>query len=158
MGVVVALMLVLTLPAVLKPILKLLFRRVEGADPEPLWPGQAFGLRWVVLYAVSWVIQGGAFWLLALGLGMGLGPVQGVAIFPAAYLMGYIAIFAPAGIGVREGFLILFLNPILGAGGAVVAVIARLWTTTVELVPALLLAGGYVKASKRDEGEGGARA
>lgn len=157
-GAVVTLMVVLTIPAVLKPILRLLFRRVEGADPGPLWPDQAFGLRWVALYAVSWVIQGGAFCLLALGLGMGLDPVHGVAIFPAAYLLGYIAIFAPAGIGVREGFLILFLNPMLGAGGAVVAVIARLWTTTVELVPALLLAGGYVKDSKADDGEGGARA
>ena len=60
-----------------------------------------------------------------------------------------------AGIGVREGALIFFLNPMLGAGGAVVAVVARLWTTVVELLPALLLAGGYLKASKTNEDEGG---
>jgi hypothetical protein len=52
---------------------------------------------------------------------------------------------------VREGFLILFLDPILGAGAAVLAVVARLWATLVELVPALILVRGYLKSS---EGEG----
>jgi uncharacterized membrane protein YbhN (UPF0104 family) len=154
-GALMALLVVLTFPVILRPLLTKLVRRAPGAETGPLWPDRAFGVRWLGLYGVSWILQGGAFWLLVLGLGLELNPLQGVAIFPAAYLLGYVAIFAPAGIGVREGFLIVFLNPILGAGGAGVAVVARLWTTVVELAPALLLAGGYLKKTKADESEGG---
>jgi uncharacterized membrane protein YbhN (UPF0104 family) len=46
-------------------------------------------------------------------------------------------IFAPAGVGVREGFLVAFLTPFFGAGpSAVLALVARVWTTLVELLPA----------------------
>ena len=154
-GIGIALFGVLSFPAILRPLLRKLIRRGKGVVPGPLWPGKGFGVRWLGLYALSWIFQGGAFWLLVRGLGMELDPILGVTIFPAAYLLGYLAIFAPAGIGIREGVLIFFLNPMLGAGGAVVAVVARLWTTLVELLPALLLAGGYLKASKTNEEEGG---
>jgi hypothetical protein len=57
--------------------------------------------------------------------------------FAAAYVLGYAMIFAPAGLGPREGFLIAFLTPHVGAASAgVIAVVARLWTTVVELLPA----------------------
>jgi hypothetical protein len=88
-------------------------------------------------------------------MGLEIGLVQGAAIFPAAYLLGYVAVFAPAGLGIREGFLILFLNPILGTGSGVVAVSARLWTTLMELLPALPLAGGYLRGVEEDREEGG---
>ena len=57
--------------------------------------------------------------------------------FAAAYVVGYVILFAPAGLGVREGVLVFMLSPHLGAGTAgAVAAIARLWTTLVEIVPA----------------------
>jgi hypothetical protein len=90
-----------------------------------------------------------------MSFGMALDPLLGLSVFPAAYLLGYLALFAPAGVGVREGFLIAFLHPILGPVGAFLAVAARLWTTLVELVPALALAGSYVKSSPlEDQGDG----
>jgi uncharacterized membrane protein YbhN (UPF0104 family) len=150
------LLVVMTFPAILRPLLRTIIRRVKGSVPGPLWPDQAFGVRWLGLYAVSWVLQGGAFWILAMSLGAPMMPVLGLSAYPAAYLLGYLAVFAPAGAGVREGFLIVFLNPILGAGGAVLAVVARLWATLVELVPALFLARGYLKPS-RGEVQGGGR-
>jgi len=154
-GVLLALLLVMTFPALIRPLVRTLIRRSKGPVPGALWPDQAFGVRWLGLYAVSWVLQGGAFWILAGSLGMALDPLLGLSVFPAAYLLGYLALFAPAGIGVREGFLIVFLTPILGAGGAFLAVAARLWTTLVELGPALALAGGYIKAERpKDQGEG----
>jgi uncharacterized membrane protein YbhN (UPF0104 family) len=128
---------------------------VMGAVPGELWPDQAFGVRWLGLYAVSWILQGGAFWILAMGVGARMDPVLGLAIFPAAYLLGYLALFAPAGVGVREGFLIAFLNPIMGAGGAFLAVLARFWTTIIELGLAVTLAGGYLKAAKNEREGGG---
>jgi hypothetical protein len=57
--------------------------------------------------------------------------------FAAAYVLGYLALFAPAGLGVREGFLVAFLTPTLGAGGAALAAVtSRVWTTVVEVIPA----------------------
>ena len=150
-GLLLALLLVMTFPAILRPLVRTLIQRAKGAVPGDLWPDPAFGVRWLGLYAVSWILQGGAFWILSLGLGLPIEPLLGLSVFPAAYLLGYVALFAPAGVGVREGFLIFFLNPILGTGGAVLAVAARLWTTLVELGPALILAGSYVKAARTEE-------
>jgi len=154
-GLVLGLLLAVTFPAVLRPALRAMIRRARGTVPGALWPDQAFGVRWLGLYAVSWILQGGAFWILAMSLGAPLTPFLGLSAYPAAYLLGYLALFAPAGAGVREGFLIVFLSPILGALGAILAVAARLWATAVELTPALILAGGYVRPSKRRVGGGG---
>lgn len=154
-GGILAILLILTFPAFLRPLLARLLRRVPGANLGPLWPDQAFGVRWLGLYGLGWILQGVAFWLLVLGMGLEMGLFRGAAIFPAAYLLGYVAVFAPAGLGIREGFLILFLTPILGTGSGVVAVSARLWTTLLELLPALPLAGGYLRGVEDDRKEGG---
>ena len=156
-GIFLALLLLMTFPSILRPLVRYVISRAKGPVPGALWPDQAFGVRWLGLYAVSWILQGGAFWILAWSFGMPLPPWPGLAVFPAAYLLGYLMVFAPAGVLVREGFLIVFLNPILGPGGAVLAVVARLWTTLLELGPALFLAGGYLKPPEGSEqGEGSA--
>lgn len=154
-GGVLAIMILATFPRILRPLLHALLRKVKAGSPGPLWPDQAFGVRWLVLYAISWLLQGLAFRLLMASFGVGMGWLQGLAVFPAAYLLGYIAFFAPAGLGIREGFLIFFLTPVAGPLAAVLAVLARLWTTVVELVPALLLAGGYMRDPKPDGSMGG---
>ncbi len=153
---VLVLLAVATFPALLRPLLARVLGRGEGTTyPGPLWPDQAFGVRWVGLYAVSWVLQGGAFWLLALGLGVGLAGIQGLAVFPAAYLLGYIAVFAPAGVGVREGALVFLLAGAPGPAATLVALVARLWTTVVELGVAAILGVGYLKRLPGGEEAGG---
>jgi hypothetical protein len=154
--VILVLLAVITFPAVLRPMVRGVMRRARGAVPSDVWPDQAFGVRWLGLYAVSWILQGGAFWMLGMSLGGAMDGLLGLSVYPAAYLLGYLAVFAPAGAGVREGFLILFLDPILGAGAAILAVVARLWATLVELLPALVLVRGYLKSS-RGEGQGEGR-
>ena len=151
--VLLALVIVLTMPGILKPLLSLWFRLLQGKIPSGFRPDQVFGVRWVLLYVPGWVLQGAAFWILARSLGMALTATTGLSVYPAAYVLGYVMVFAPAGIGVREGFLIVLLEPILGAGGAVLAVVARIWTTILELIPALVLAGGYAGFPGRREGE-----
>jgi uncharacterized membrane protein YbhN (UPF0104 family) len=103
-----------------------------------------------VVYAV-------AFWVLVAGLGLDAAFLATASAFAAAYVLGYVMVFAPAGLGVREGFLIALLSPQLGAGPAgAVAVIARLWTTVVEIVPAAAFwTRGLASSRAPDLGGGG---
>ena len=127
------------------------FRLARQETPGGFRPDPTFGVRWMGLYALSWVLQGVAFWVLVRGLGFQITLLEGVPAYPAAYVAGYVALFAPAGAGIREGLLVVFLGPVLGIGAAVVAIVARVWATAVELFPAVALAGGYLK-KKREGG------
>jgi uncharacterized membrane protein YbhN (UPF0104 family) len=138
--VLVLIVLMASVPPVLRRILVLTFRlarvpegRVPRLDPY-------FGPRWLTLYVLVWGAYGAAFVLLLMGLGFPGGFMELAPPFAAAYVLGYIAVFAPAGIGIREGFLIAFLRPELGAGAVGVAVLARVWMTAVELIPAGVVA------------------
>ena len=60
--------------------------------------------------------------------------------FTESYLAGVIAVFAPAGLLVREAALISVLTPVLGGPDAVIlAVAARIWHTALELVSGALV-------------------
>jgi uncharacterized membrane protein YbhN (UPF0104 family) len=119
-----------------------LWRRTAGRGlPGEVRIGALFTLRWIGLYLIVWVGQGVAFWLLARSFGQPGSLVTLGPAYAAAYLLGYLVFFAPAGLGVREGFLIAFLQPVVGAGGAgALSIIARLWSTVVEVAPAALVA------------------
>jgi hypothetical protein len=105
----------------------------------------AFG---IVANAVAWMGYGVALWLLARGLlpHAGLGLLPATAVFTASYLAGFLALFAPGGIGVREGVFILMLQGPIGIGAATaLAIASRLLLTVTELgaaVPFLLFPGG----------------
>jgi len=104
----------------------------------------AFGL---VANTIAWIGYGGALWLLARGLlpGAALGLMPAIAVFTASYLAGFLALFAPGGIGVREGVFILMLQGPIGIGAATaLAVASRVLLTVTELgaaVPFLLFPG-----------------
>lgn len=109
---------------------------------------RAFTLFWVYIWA--WVMYGASFWCMTLGLGLPAGPFWEVtAGYGAAYLVGFLALFAPGGLGVREGMLTVILAPYLPVGLAVaVAVVSRFWMTVVELAGLIPVAFGY---GKRDQ-------
>jgi uncharacterized membrane protein YbhN (UPF0104 family) len=125
------------IPAFFRPLVRLWLRLVPGDAPKDVPVGPLEGLRWLALYTLNWGGYALAFWLLVRGMfGSGELILVGPA-FAAAYVLGYLALFAPAGIGVREGFLVAFLTPTLGAGGAALAAVtSRVWTTVVEVIPA----------------------
>ena len=57
------------------------------------------------------------------------------SLFVFAQIVGLVAVFAPAGLGVREGVLIMGLAPLVGPGSAIVISGAcRVWQTLIELV------------------------
>jgi glycosyltransferase 2 family protein len=105
----------------------------------------AFG---IVANTVAWLGYGVALWLLARGLlpRAGLSLMSAIAVFTASYLAGFLALFAPGGIGVREGVFILMLQGPIGIGAATaLAIASRLLLTVTELgaaVPFLLFPRG----------------
>jgi glycosyltransferase 2 family protein len=139
-GILLVLVSLASVPALTHRGLRLLFR-AAGRDPaEAPRPAASFGPRWLLLHVILWCGYGVAFGLFLSGLGFDVPLAEAAPAFTAAYLLGYVALFAPAGIGIREGFLIAFLQPSLGGAAAAVAVLARVWMTVVELVPAGILA------------------
>ena len=158
-----------TIPPVFDRLLDLWFRLTRrirpssgegeeaGRDPEredrPA-RSPAFGPRWVLLFAGNWIVYSASFWLMARSFAvdapfLALGPA-----FAAAYVLGYVMVFAPAGIGVREGFLVAFLQPSVGGATATaLALLARFWMTLLELVPALTF--GSLHLLREEGGEDG---
>ena len=96
----------------------------EGRELLLLLPG----------YILNWVAHGAAFVCLSRGLGLDPGFWAGTTAFAAAYFTGYIMLFAPAGIGVRESWLVVLLTPLLGPEASLVlAALQRVWITGAEL-------------------------
>ncbi len=100
----------------------------------------------------AWVLYGAAFQVFVRGvLGSAPGSLASyVAVFTGSYLVGYIAVFAPGGIGVREQSLVASLGRLALPAGApgVVALTSRLWLTVLEIVPGVVLLA--VSASRRE--------
>lgn len=104
--------------------------------------------RWELLYALAlavadWLLWGAAFMTLAFGIhaytptGMwGLAPHL-IAVYPVAYVIGFLSFITPSGLGVREGALYLLLAPVTGGGAITLLALAmRVWTTLGELLAA----------------------
>jgi uncharacterized membrane protein YbhN (UPF0104 family) len=84
-----------------------------------------------------------ALWLLARGLlpHAGLGLLPATTVFTTSYLAGFLALFAPGGIGVREGALVATMQRAglaTPAEAAVIAVASRIWLTVLEIIPGLI--------------------
>ncbi len=93
------------------------------------------GLWGVCLFV--WVAFGAGFVLFARSLTpiAVADSVQVVSEYAASWLIGVITIFAPGGIGVREGVLGLLLSRIMPLGTAlVIAVLSRIWLVLLELL------------------------
>ena len=120
-------------------LLGLARRRLPGFDPAELAPS-AGTVAWLVAgYAAYWVVTGLAFAALVASLyPLAAGDVPlVVAAYAAAYAAGFLALLTPAGLGVREGVLVVALAPVLPAGPAlVVALVSRVWMMLVELAGA----------------------
>ena len=116
-----------------------------------------------VLTALAWTMYGIAFRLFVLGvLGSAPGALRDyVAVFAGSYLLGFIAIFSPAGVGVREGAMKFALERAGFALGPawLVVVASRLWLTALEVIPPLLFLA-FVRRSRpfpHDEDQSPAR-
>jgi uncharacterized membrane protein YbhN (UPF0104 family) len=124
-----------------RQLLDLARRRLPGFDPADLTPSAGTVVLLVAGYALYWAVTGLAFAALVASLhplAPGDVPVV-VAAYAAAYAAGFLALLTPAGLGVREGVLVIALAPVLPAGPAlVVALLSRVWMMLVELAGAAI--------------------
>ena len=144
-------------------LLGILLSAPRFLPPLTVWVGSVIGKEiappsvpaasiWTAAIAgtLSWLLYGFAFQLFVRGL-LGASPGESsryIAVYTAAYILGFISPIAPAGLGVREFTLAAFMMQ-LGlaneADAALIAIAARLWLTIVELVPS----GLYVATGAR---------
>ena len=121
--------------------------RRTGQEGRVALPGRKVLGLCLIGYIVGWTAYGLAFFCLARSTGLGIPLTAAITAFSGAYLVGYLAFFAPGGIGVREGGLYLVLTPVLGPQGSLMlAGLQRVWITAGELAGAL---GGAVVLRKR---------
>ena len=91
----------------------------------------------------AWTLYGLAFmWLVRGLLGDAPGPVtQYIAVFAASYVVGYLFLFLPGGIGPREGVMVVLLTALqltTYKQALLVAGASRIWLTILEIVPGAL--------------------
>jgi hypothetical protein len=100
---------------------------------------------WLVVASnvLAWIGYGVAFRIFAAALALGSAGnwLDYLAVFTGSYLIGYLVLIAPGGIGVRELAMAESLRALdlAGPGEAwLLAITSRLWLTVLELVPGLL--------------------
>ena len=93
-------------------------------------------LELLITYMFRWIVVGIGFFFLTKAvypLAVSEAPYI-VASFGLAWTIGFLVIFAPGGIGVREGILVLLLDQIMPTGAALlVAGLGRLWWMSGEI-------------------------
>jgi len=99
-------------------------------------------LLWFTLNLLVWIVYGVCFYYFIHSVipeaRLSLG--DAVGIYAVGYIIGFLMIFAPGGLGVRESVFVLLLTTSLGdLGAVVVALISRIWLTLAELVPVAIL-------------------
>ena len=139
----------LSWPPALRLVQRLLPRSVPPLRPIP--PGVMVAA--VAANVAAWAGYGAAFVCLVRGLlpDAQLSWYQATTVFLSSYLVGSVAVFAPAGIGPRESTFVLLLTAPLGPKLAVAVALAhRVLMTVTELGGAL----PFLLASRRRPSEG----
>jgi glycosyltransferase 2 family protein len=124
---------------------------IGGQTPQPAIYSYRHVLEASAFYILFWLLLGLGFLFLAHALAAaGSGPSL-MGGFILSYLVGIAAVFAPGGIGVREGVLHHLLTPVVGAGpSALLAVAGRVWVTLAEVVT--LAAAGLISLRRSSAG------
>lgn len=136
----VAVALPLVHPAPLNRVLALAARWTKGEAPR--WQGRwTDGVALVALHGALWTGFGGAFALFVSAVApVGIEDAPRlVGAHALSFVAGFVAVFAPGGVGVREAALAGLLAPVLPVGvGLVLAAASRLWLMVAEALVGVL--------------------
>jgi len=144
-AIVVLVALAFVIPATMPAIGRGLGRLVKRQFAWPRPSSGAFA-GYTAALLIPWLIYAAAFWLFARALLGESAPGLAVAggAFVASYVAGIVAIFAPAGIAVREAALVAMLAPVLeGRVALALALGSRLWMIALEILMAAVVVGLY---------------
>lgn len=122
-------------PVVLGRVLQLL-RGLTRRDLEiqvPSWRASSFI---VVRQLPSWLLIGTASWVIAAAFGIRGGLANIIFAAAVSWVIGFIALPVPGGIGVREAAFVALATSLPAGVAAIVAVTARLVTIIVDTVGA----------------------
>jgi hypothetical protein len=127
------------LPVATRAAAKLLKREIK----TPELPASSVWIA-AVGCAIAWVLYGVAFHFMQIALlGKETGDVvRSTAVFTASYIVGFLALPAPGGIGVREEAMFRLLGSFdiaLGAQAWLIVIASRIWLTVIEVLPGLIL-------------------
>ncbi len=138
-GVTILALLVLLHPRVLNGLLNVALR-VLKRDPVVLTLRYSDILLVTLMWCLSWIIAGSAFYFLLLALRpdttLAMLPIC-IGIYAIAWDVGFVAFITPSGLGFREGAiggLFLLALPFPAAIGAIMALLSRFVSTMAELL------------------------
>ncbi len=127
------------LPAVFNRIVARVSSRIQG-DENPPRLGTVALLQGLAMTTVAWIFLGVSTWALLNGVLPETLSLDGelllhlTATVALAYVAGFLAIFVPGGLGVREGLLLALLTPLAPQNEALVALSVLLlrivWTAS----------------------------
>ena len=125
-------------PRVLNPLLNRLFKLVKrpGLDQPVTLTMLSKAVAWSFL---AWIANGLQIWILADKLGAPAGRTILIALggYAFAWCVGFVIVFAPAGVGIRDVLLIAALAPVLPYAPALaVALVSRAVNTISDLLVA----------------------
>lgn len=131
----------LAAPAVLNLLPRLRSTIVQRLPSvESVTAGTMWALVWTC--ALSWIAWGIGLYALALGLmpQPGASVVAHIAAWIGPLLAGVASVVAPAGLGVRDEVMrtMLVASGASVGGAIIVVVVARVWATALEVMPALV--------------------
>lgn len=140
-GGVLAALLIFLHPRVVGWMLGKTFRIIGGMKSPVNLPCQADLLLFVLCAMCSWLLLGTGFFFMTdsiYSVSPGLLPFLSVS-FSLATVAGILSIFAPSGIGVREGALYSLIKFTIPPGiASLVVLISRVWMTMGELILSFL--------------------
>ena len=144
----------------LPQILPSVIRRVnQWRGLPPMETQLPAGTLWLAtgINAVSWLCYGLAFAAFARGVAPQIlaDPWLFIVIWTASYLSGYLILFAPGGIGVREGVMVgglVSLGLASSADATWIALASRLWLTVWEVLPGLVALLLAPLSARREDG------
>ena len=150
----VALVLFTAHPRAFRRLLKIV-SSITGKDVDIEDPGFANVLKLLPVYVLVFLLQGVAFVFLARSFGMNLPFYPGAFLLPTAVGIGFLAIFSPGGLGIREISLVWLIGIVMVSvepgQASLVSIAARLWITLGEAL-AFLVAVIWWGAGRKEKG------
>jgi len=125
-----------------QPIIRVanFFLQKLGRKPANFALDKRVALQIFVGYFCGWILFGLAYWLMLRSVLGDSAPsiVASIGLYNVAYQIGYLALFAPGGLGPREWIMGELLKPLVGPIGPALAVLARLWSVLVDSFAAVI--------------------